>query len=75
MDPIDERLEKFNKEHGYYGISVIHETGQWYGEYYRDIRLLYAHTGDAYTTTLIYDTKKKKFCRMSIGQYIELNNL
>ena len=75
MDPIDKKLEQFNKEHGYYGISAIHETGKWYGEYYREIRLLYVHTGDSYTTTLIYDTKKRKFFRMSIGHYLETNNI
>ena len=77
MDPIDKKLEKleqFNKEHGYYGIFAIHETGKWYGEYY-DIRLLYVLTGDSYTKTLIYDTKKRKFFRMSIGHYLETNNI
>jgi hypothetical protein len=50
---IDERLERYNKENGGYGIEALFGSPCRH-HYWGDIVALYVNTGDSYSETLSY---------------------
>lgn len=66
---VDGNMEIANKAIEGFGVEAIRDN-QW-GEFYLDIGILYVNTGDTYSPTVLYDTRKGKFYVTTYGDYIE----
>jgi hypothetical protein len=64
-------MEAINEILGGYGVEQITDN-QW-SEYWCDGGLLYVNMGDAYTCTVIYDTRKDRWIVGSWGDVVERN--
>lgn len=68
---VDRTMRIANDELGGHGIESIRDD-EW-DNYYCDIGLLYVNMGDAYTDTLVYDTRSGRFRVTSWGDIVERN--
>lgn len=66
---VDKALNEADKILQGFGVEAIKDNGR--DSYYCDIGLLYVNKGDTYTTTLVYDTRKKRFIIAAWGDIVE----
>jgi len=68
---IDRKLDIINAILEFYGIEAIRNEKEYISHYYQDIVLLYCNSGDAYTNTIAFDTKKEQFIVFNFGDCFE----
>jgi len=67
----DYALERANDFMQGCGVEALKAEGAHVDDYYYDTVALYVNMGDTYAMTLIYDTERETFHRMSWGDWLE----
>ncbi len=67
---VDISLEFANEAMNAHGVEAI--RGHDYDDrYYGDVRALYVNMGDVYITTVLYDTRKRRWYLTDVGTWAE----
>lgn len=68
---VDIALTVINTLMGGHGIEAITNSNAFVDSYYRDTVGLYINIGDTYKKTIIFDTKRRRFVYLSVGDFVE----
>jgi hypothetical protein len=68
---VDRALDLADSLLGGFGVEAIRPEGEHVDNFYYNVRLLYVNQGDAYATTIVYDTKYGKFGITTWGDWVE----
>lgn len=68
---VSEIMEKLYKWLDIYSVEAIRDKNFWDNWYWHDTRALYLNTGDAYSVTILYDTRDERFYITTWGDYVE----
>ena len=67
----DHAMRKINELLGTHGVEAIRCGDSYVDSYFYDIVATYCNTGDAYTSTVLYDTERDVFYVTTYADWIE----
>ena len=65
----EECMQELNRLIGGYGVQNI--RGDYVNGFWQDTVMLYVNMGDTYSTTVVFDTQRRRFYVTSYGDYVE----